>query len=272
MVPPASRGIPRAPRYSGPWPAGRRAVRLRGCHPLRPPVPGRSAPTLTRPGRGSGPRHGPQPHRRNGCRLGTAVVWATAPFAHHYWGPRVLLPLPRGTEMFQFPRFPSAAYRFGGGCPGITRGGLPHSDTRGSTPVDGSPRLFAVPRVLRRPSAPRHPPRALHRSTPPRGDPEPPRSNSLDTPLFTSSRTATGDEKIPLLSLGELLITRRPRRLSSSRTKPDRRCLRTVGRISATVPTALHIVARSARQNQVASAGGPSWIRTRDLGLIRTAL
>jgi len=59
------------------------------------------------------------------------------------------------------------------------------------------------------------------------------------------SRTATRDEKSPCFHSGSFLITRRPRRLSSSRTKPDRRCLRTIGRILATVPTALHIVARS---------------------------
>ena len=59
---------------------------------------------------------------------------------------------------------------------------MPHSDTPGSTPVDGSPGLFAVPRVLLRPSAPRHPPRALFRSAPPRGDPEPPGSDTTQRP------------------------------------------------------------------------------------------
>ena len=39
--------------------------------------------------------------------------------------------------------------------------GLPHSDTRGSSPVCGSPRLFAAYRVLRHPWGPRHPPYAL---------------------------------------------------------------------------------------------------------------
>ncbi len=57
--------------------------------------------------------------------------------------------VPRGTEMFQFPRFP----RHGGlACasvpsPGITRAGLPHSDTPGSqraSPLPGAFRRLAA--------------------------------------------------------------------------------------------------------------------------------
>lgn len=55
-----------------------------------------------------------------------------------------MLSAPRGTEMFQFPRYPPAAYAFSDGCPGITRDGLPHSDTLGSLPARGSPRRFAA--------------------------------------------------------------------------------------------------------------------------------
>ena len=39
--------------------------------------------------------------------------------------------------------------------------GLPHSDISGSVPAYGSPKLFAVNRVLLRLLAPRHPPYAL---------------------------------------------------------------------------------------------------------------
>ena len=46
----------------------------------------------------------------------------------------------------------------------MTSGGLPHSGTRGSTPADGSPRLFAAFRALHRPSTPRHPPCARRSS------------------------------------------------------------------------------------------------------------
>src|SRR3954447_26146855 len=41
------------------------------------------------------------------------------------------------------------------------RGGLPHSDTSGSTPARGSPKIFAACHVLLRLLAPRHPPDAL---------------------------------------------------------------------------------------------------------------
>ena len=44
VVPPASRGVPRAPRYSGTVPRPR-GLRVRGSHPLRPAFPCRSAAT-----------------------------------------------------------------------------------------------------------------------------------------------------------------------------------------------------------------------------------
>ena len=42
-----------------------------------------------------------------------------------------------------------------------SQGGLPHSDTHGSTPARGSPWLFAACHVLHRLLVPRHPPNAL---------------------------------------------------------------------------------------------------------------
>ena len=45
--------------------------------------------------------------------------------------------------------------------PGVTLVGFPHSETRGSSLVDSSPRLIAVFRVLLRLLAPRYPPYAL---------------------------------------------------------------------------------------------------------------
>ena len=66
---------------------------------------------------------------------------------------------PPGTEMFQFPGFASATYGFSGGS--SLRRGLPHSETPGSKPARGSPRLFAACHVLHRLLAPRHPPDAL---------------------------------------------------------------------------------------------------------------
>jgi hypothetical protein len=67
--------------------------------------------------------------------------------------------VPPGTEMFQFPGFASNTYEFSAGYP--LRGGLPHSDIRGSTIARISPRLFAACHVLHRLLAPRHPPDAL---------------------------------------------------------------------------------------------------------------
>ena len=69
-----------------------------------------------------------------------------------------LLSFPRGTEMFHFPRCrPERTILFIRPRRHMTGGGFPHSDIRGSKPADGSPRLFAVCRVLHRLTVPRHP-------------------------------------------------------------------------------------------------------------------
>ena len=67
--------------------------------------------------------------------------------------------------MFQFPSFASHAYVFSMRYPDITRDGLPHSDSSGSQPVSGSPKLFAAFHVLLRLPVPRHPPSALNSLT-----------------------------------------------------------------------------------------------------------
>ena len=74
--------------------------------------------------------------------------------------------------MFQFPRFPLAHPMDSGGRDRASpRPGCPIRDIRGSTPADGSPRLFAAFHALHRLVTPRHPPCALLRSTPtPRAD------------------------------------------------------------------------------------------------------
>jgi hypothetical protein len=77
-----------------------------------------------------------------------------------------LISTPRGTKMFQFPRFPLLAYGFSKECKGITPCALPHSDIPGSGPAGGSPRLIAAYHVLHRLLAPRHPPCALTCATP----------------------------------------------------------------------------------------------------------
>ena len=88
---------------------------------------------------------------RTACR----TVWA-APLSLATTQGIVSFPL--GTEMFQFPRFPSPALSFPQEMPSVLNGGFPHSDIPGSTPVHGYPRLFAVSHVLLRHLAPRHPP------------------------------------------------------------------------------------------------------------------
>ena len=68
---------------------------------------------------------------------------------------------PSGTEMVHFPEFASTSYGFRGGRPTFRRAGLPHSEIPGSSLACSSPRLFAACHVLRRLSAPRHPPVTL---------------------------------------------------------------------------------------------------------------
>src|SRR5512135_2639358 len=63
--------------------------------------------------------------------------------------------------MFQFPPCPPSGLCVQPAVTGYCPAGFPHSDTPGSAPDDGSPRLFAAIRVLLRPLTPRHPPYAL---------------------------------------------------------------------------------------------------------------
>jgi hypothetical protein len=72
----------------------------------------------------------------------------------------LLLSFPPATEMFQLAGLAAHGYGFTGRY--RLRGGLPHSDIRGSPGARPSPRLFAACHVLHRLSVPRHPPDALH--------------------------------------------------------------------------------------------------------------
>ena len=63
--------------------------------------------------------------------------------------------------MVHFPPFASTELCIHSAMTGYCPAGLPHSETPGSKPVCGSPRLIAAYRVLRRLSAPRHPPCTL---------------------------------------------------------------------------------------------------------------
>ena len=120
-------------------------LRAWGSHPLRPGFPARHA-------------------RLPGCDSaalqprGRVATPGLLPVRSPLLGESLLFSLPPGTKMFQFPGF---APRHIGAVPPRQGGGLPHSDTCGSTAGCASPQLFAASRVLRRLLEPRHPPCAL---------------------------------------------------------------------------------------------------------------
>jgi hypothetical protein len=75
-----------------------------------------------------------------------------------------MISVPLGTEMFQFPRFPSRGLCVHpptplASCDGTA--GFPIRTSPDMAPAHGSPRLFAVFHVLLRRLTPRHPPYAL---------------------------------------------------------------------------------------------------------------
>jgi hypothetical protein len=106
---------------------------VRGCHPLWPAFPD-----------GSGSSQG-----------ATGLVRVRSPLLAE----SRLMSFPPATEMVQFAGFASCSYRLTAGYP--LKGGLPHSEIRGSTGARPSPRLFAACHVLHRLSVPRHSPDAL---------------------------------------------------------------------------------------------------------------
>ncbi len=90
-----------------------------------------------------------QPPACNACPL-THARFRLIPFRSPLLGESRLISFPRGTEMFQFPRLPSIAYEFSDERRRITGAGLPHSEIRGSMPVQ---RLTAAYRSRPRPSS-----------------------------------------------------------------------------------------------------------------------
>ena len=128
--------------------------RLPGSHRPWPVVPDRSTNALVcdSPTRRSGRPYNPAVHAR---RFG--LVRVRSPLLTE----SLLFSVPAGTEMVHFPALSSMAYVFSHEYLGINRGGFPHSEISGSTPVCGSPKLIAACHVLHRLLAPRHPPYAL---------------------------------------------------------------------------------------------------------------
>jgi hypothetical protein len=74
----------------------------------------------------------------------------------------LLLSLPRGTEMFQFPRFPPLALCVQTRVTPLRVPGFPIRTSTDRSSVGSSPWLIAATHVLHRHQAPRHPPLALH--------------------------------------------------------------------------------------------------------------
>ena len=169
MGPPASHGISRVPRYSSTRPS-HATFGLRGSHPLWRRFPAASATYRgTRGGVVAPPDAASNPAAATATTL-ARQRFGLFPVRSPLLGESRLISTPRGTKMFQFPRFPLYPYGFRAECRGITPCALPHSDIPGSGPAGGSPRLIAAYHVLLRLLAPRHPPCALACAAPaPRG-------------------------------------------------------------------------------------------------------
>ena len=160
MVFPDSHGISRVPWYSGARSREGISFRLLDCHHLRRAFPCPSAKIYL--------CNSPlnlhlQPIKpcNTECTTHaslTCIRFRFFPFRSPLLRESLLIYFPRGTEMFQFPRLSSITYEFSNGCYEFTRNRFSDSEIPGSTPVDGSPRLFAACYVLHRLLAPRHPP------------------------------------------------------------------------------------------------------------------
>ena len=111
-------------------------LRLRGCHPLWPFFPKRSA--------------------RINCTISQSYYPSGAllrrwfglfPGRSPLLGESLLFSLPRGTKMFQFPRFASSHVVM---MTVLQTAGLSHSEIRGSKVICTSPELIAACHVLHR--------------------------------------------------------------------------------------------------------------------------
>ena len=108
MVLPDSTRISRVPAYSGRNPRPPPAFRLRGSHPLWPGFPTGSASADARPkDRQAPPGHASYPAKATAAAFSAPAVWTPPRSLAATGGITRLFPLPRGTEMFQFPRFAS---------------------------------------------------------------------------------------------------------------------------------------------------------------------
>jgi hypothetical protein len=92
----------------------------------------------------------------------TPVRFRLIPFRSPLLRESLLLFFPRGTEMFQFPRFPLPALYIQAGVPSFfATVGFPIRTSTDQSLVGSSPWLIAATHVLHRLQAPRHPPLAF---------------------------------------------------------------------------------------------------------------
>lgn len=154
MGPVDSRQVPRDWRYSG-NPLEGSTFRLQGYHLLWPGFPAGS--TICRLCNSiADPKlrlRLPQPHIRNAFEL-TRIWFGLNPFRSPLLGVSMFLSFPAGTEMVQFPAFPTAYYGFICGSRRVAPRRFRISEIPGSKPGYGSPRLIAVnPRLSSAPGA-----------------------------------------------------------------------------------------------------------------------
>src|SRR5690606_38324124 len=131
-------------RYSGALPEGH-SLRLRGYHSLWPHFPGDSTMSdLCNSVVESWLHlHVPRHRRCNAYEL-THLRFRLFPFRSPLLGESRFLSVPAGTEMGQFPAFPTACYGFTYRSWGFTPSRFRISEIPGSEPVCGSPRLIAA--------------------------------------------------------------------------------------------------------------------------------
>ena len=128
-------------------PLHRVGLRAGGCHPLRPNFPERHARPMRMISRSYNPK---------GALL--RLWFGLFPGRSPLLGESRLFSFPRGTKMFQFPRFASSHNMM---MTVLQTAGLSHSEIRGSKVICTLPRLIAAYHVLHRLREPRHPPYAL---------------------------------------------------------------------------------------------------------------
>ncbi len=174
------------------------------------------------PGSGRSPRRVPQPRRRNGCRLATASVWATARFAHHYSGPRCCFLFLGVLRCFSSPGSPRGAMDSRRDSLASPRLGCPirtpadHSLSTAPRGFSQSPASFVGPR---RPGLPRAPHSARR---PPAGAPSL-HSTFLSLALLTTLRFLKTGSCEPMVEshLARQLPTKSPPTVAGQKNRPD---------------------------------------------------